>query len=204
MGIGTSTPESILELKDENPALYLNDNDEGDVEVALRVNNEDFEIVEIEDESSSPQSSLGGNAWLTIDNDGNVGIGKTSPSYTLYVNGTAYASGAAGALSDYRHKMNIRDLSLDACEIVNHLRPVTFEWKEPRDSGMEGIQLGFIAQEVEEVLPEVVLTEYDEAQTKGLKYNALIPVLIRAIQELIRENAELKKMISCPGSDPGI
>jgi hypothetical protein len=126
---------------------------------------------------------------------GNVGIGTTNPAFKLHVDGTAYATGAAGALSDRRHKTNISDLSLDALEVVKDLRPVTFEWKDPQDSGMEGSQLGFIAQEVEEVLPEAVLTQENEEQTKGLKYNALIPMLTKAIQELAAENAVLKARI---------
>jgi hypothetical protein len=69
---------------------------------------------------------------------------------------------------------------------------VTFEWKEPVDSGMEGTQLGFIAQEVEEVLPEVVITQDNDEQTKGLKYNAFIPLLTKAIQELEAQNEALK------------
>ena len=48
--------------------------------------------------------------------------------------------------------------------------------------------LGFIAQEVEEVLPEVILTQDNEEQTKGLKYNALIPILTKAIQEPETQN----------------
>ena len=129
---------------------------------------------------------------MLINSTGNVGIGTTSPNYKLHVNGTAYASGAAGALSDRRHKTNISDLSFDALKVVNELRPVSFEWKEPQDSGMEGSQLGFIAQEVEEIIPEAVLTEDNEEETKGLKYNALIPVLTKAIQELEIQNVTLK------------
>jgi len=94
---------------------------------------------------------------------------------------------------DLSHKTNICDLSLDALTIVNQLRPVSFEWKEPQDSGMEGTQFGFIAQEVEEVLPEAVLTQDNEEETKGLKYNALIPVLTKAVQELQAQNKALKE-----------
>ena len=67
---------------------------------------------------------------------------------------------------------------------------------------MKGLQIGFIAQEVEKVLPEVVLTEPNEEKTKGLKYNEIIPVLTKAIQELKAEkdaelaskNAEIKEL----------
>jgi len=120
---------------------------------------------------------------MVIRPDGNVGIGEPMPSYKLAVNGTAFAVGAAGALSDRRHKTDIADLSVDALGVVESLRPVSFRWKEPQDSGMEGIQVGLIAQEVESVLPEAVLTMANDEQTKGIKYNALIPVLIQAIQQ---------------------
>lgn len=78
---------------------------------------------------------------LRITNSGDVGIGTSSPSYKLHVNGTAYATGAAGALSDYRHKTNISDITFDAVEVINQLRPVSFEWKEPQDIGMGGMAL---------------------------------------------------------------
>ena len=119
---------------------------------------------------------------------GNIGIGTTSPGYKLHVAGTAYADGAAGALSDIRHKKNVATLKDGALGIVEQLRPVTFEWKEPHDPGMEGSQLGFIAQEVEKVLPQVVLTRNDKDETKGLKPTELIPVLTKAVQELKAAN----------------
>jgi len=127
--------------------------------------------------------------------DGNVGIGTTSPSYKLHVNGTAYATGAAGALSDKRHKTNIEPITGSALEIVNALRPVSFDWKDPVDDGMRGTQLGFIAQEVEKVIPSMVLTQPDDKKTKGLKSTELLPVLTKALQELSQENAKLKDAI---------
>lgn len=68
------------------------------------------------------------------------------------------------------------------------LRPVTFEWKEPKDDGMKGRQIGSIAQEVEGVLRSVVLTQDNAEKTKGLKYNKLVAVMAKAIQELKKEN----------------
>ena len=61
---------------------------------------------------------------------------------------------------------------------------------------MEGTQLGFIAQEVEAVLPEAVLTQDNEEQTKGLKYNALIPVLVEAIKTQQKQIEALQAEIS--------
>jgi hypothetical protein len=129
-------------------------------------------------------------------NAGNVGIGTTSPSYKLHVNGTAYATGAAGSLSDRRHKEKIKTLS-DGLTILTKLRPVSYNWKKEQivDDGMKGQQLGFIAQEVEKVLPFTVLTEKNKEKTKSLKYNEFIPVLVKAVQELKTEkDLEIKEL----------
>lgn len=115
---------------------------------------------------------------------GNVTIGTTNAQYTLTVNGTAYASGAAGALSDIRHKKNVQSLPDGALTIVEKLRPVTYEWKDPKDSGMKGTEMGFIAQEVEKVMPSMVLTQDDKEKTKGLKYNEFSALIAKAVQEL--------------------
>jgi len=135
---------------------------------------------------------VSGTDRFDIASNGNIGIGTTSPSYLLHVNGTAYATGAAGALSDVRHKKNVAPLKDGALATVMSLHPVTFEWREPKDDGMTGKQTGFIAQEVEKVLPSVVLTQNDAAKTKGLKYNELIPVLTKALQEQQEEIQTLK------------
>lgn len=134
-------------------------------------------------------------ARLHIAADGNVGIGTTSPGYKLEVNGTAYATGAAGALSDARHKQNIKALADGALNSVMKLKPVTFAWKDPKDDGMKGEQVGFIAQEVEKVLPAVVLTREDTDKTKGLKYTELIPILTKALQEQQEQIEELEQRL---------
>jgi hypothetical protein len=91
--------------------------------------------------------------------------------------------------------------------IIAQLKPVTFEWKDemvkprksadavndprtplvkdrrPPDPAMQGKQIGFIAQDVEKILPSIVVTEPNADKTKGMKYSELIPVLVKAIQE---------------------
>lgn len=131
------------------------------------------------------------NPFTILKSSGYVGIATVSPSYPLHVNGTAYATGAAGALSDIRHKKDVASLEDGALDNVMRLRPVSFLWKEPRDDGMRGRQMGFIAQEVERVLPSVVLTENNAEKTKGLKYNEIIAVLAKAVQE---QQAEIKSL----------
>jgi len=130
---------------------------------------------------------------MLINTSGDVGIGTQNPGYKLHVNGTAYATGAAGALSDIRHKKNIQSLSDNSIEILSKIHPVNYEWINPLDDGMKGTQFGFIAQEVEEILPGIVLTQNNEEQTKALKYNEFIPLLVKAVQELDAENEALRK-----------
>jgi hypothetical protein len=52
---------------------------------------------------------------------------------------------------------------------------------------MRGNQLGFIAQEVKEILPSMILEEPNEEKTLGLKYNEFIPLLVKSVQELKKE-----------------
>ncbi len=130
---------------------------------------------------------------MVINSAGRVGIGMSDPSYTLHVDGTAFFTGVEGSLSDIRHKKNVQPISDGALNIIDRFRPVTFEWKDPVDSGMKGVQIGFIAQEIEKVLPELVMTQDDKDQTKGLKYNRFIPVLVKAMKELNAANDSVKK-----------
>lgn len=156
------------------------------------------------EDDSAAASALGfynwnGSGWNNIINfksNGNVGIGTTAPGYTLDVEGTVYATGGAGALSDIRHKKDIAALKDGALNTVMNLRPVTFWWKHPTDNGMRGEQIGFIAQQVEKVLPSAVLTMNDAEKTKGLKYMEIIPVLTKAIQEQQKEIRALQTQVA--------
>jgi 5'-deoxynucleotidase YfbR-like HD superfamily hydrolase len=64
------------------------------------------------------------------------------------------------------------------------LRPVRFDWKEEMQIEQKQIQ-GFIAQEVESVLPDLVYGyQYNDTETKkSIKMGDMIPTLVKAIQE---------------------
>jgi Chaperone of endosialidase len=66
--------------------------------------------------------------------------------------------------------------------LVRRLRGVSFEWREDLPSGHSGPDLGVIAQEVEEVFPELVRTGEDGY--KRVNYVGLIAPLIEAVKEL--------------------
>ena len=136
---------------------------------------------------------------MRITSGGNVGIGTTSPGYTLEVNGSVAGVGAYVNLSDARLKKDVVtiDNSLDK---VLALRGVYYNWDLGNANGrnLDSVNhIGLIAQEVESVLPQVVKTANDENKTKSIAYSDIIPVLINAIKELNTKvetlEAELKK-----------
>jgi hypothetical protein len=99
--------------------------------------------------------------------------------------GAIAGNGAANvqfvAVSDERLKENIQPLSGSLNKVLA-LNPVSYNWK----ANGEHIEAGFVAQEVEQVLPEYVATEEDERQTKALTGGmtaGYIAVLTKAIQE---------------------
>ncbi|MGH1492108.1 MAG: LamG-like jellyroll fold domain-containing protein [Acidimicrobiales bacterium] len=97
--------------------------------------------------------------------------------------------------SDARLKSDIRDLE-DPVAVVRELRPRAFRWIE---SGTP--DLGFIAQEVEAVAPELV---NNDADVKGMSYNQFIALAIGAIQQQQVQIDELKaKLSSDDGSADG-
>ena len=127
---------------------------------------------------------------LALNPSGNVGIGTASPTRKLWVNGDAGGTTAWYNDSDERLKNNIVQID-GALEKVERLRGVYFRWND-EETHRPGQQVGLIAQEVAEVVPEVV-------ERKGEYYSLatanLVPVLIEAVKELRAENLELKDEI---------
>jgi hypothetical protein len=94
--------------------------------------------------------------------------------------------------------MEIEDLEF-GLNVVEELRPVAFEWNE-RDGDNQGKKdIGFIAQELAKVedmfnAHQVFgLTDRRDEETIYAAYHRLIPVMVKAIQELSSEIKELKK-----------
>jgi hypothetical protein len=90
--------------------------------------------------------------------------------------------------SDIRLKTNIENIN-DGLGKVNNMRGVSYNFKNNLDKK----RLGFIAQEVEEILPELVI---DRNDYKSINYVEIIPVLVEAIKELKKENDNLKSSMN--------
>lgn len=112
---------------------------------------------------------------------GNVAIGTTTASANLEVNGIINANDF-NSISDIKFKDNINTID-NGLEIVIKINPVSFEWT---DSGKKSY--GVIAQEIENILPEIVSGE----DTKRVSYMQLIAFLIAAVKELNEKVEELQ------------
>lgn len=120
----------------------------------------------------------------------------TSSSYGLYVTGAIYATGDIVGSSDERLKTEIKTIP-NALDKVLKLRGVTYKWIDPEEGGtcvnnITETRMGVIAQEVIDVVPEVV-THDKENDRYGVSYGHLTGVLIEAVKELKQEVNELKK-----------
>ncbi|PQA56958.1 tail fiber domain-containing protein [Siphonobacter curvatus] len=126
---------------------------------------------------------------MTISWNGRVGIGTSAPGYNLDVAGTINASanvraGGVVLTSDARLKRNIKAVD-NGLSLVSQLKPVSYEKKSSVASqDYNRSEIGFIAQDLQKVLPMLVEEGNDADKTLSVDYNSLIPVLTKAIQEL--------------------
>lgn len=130
-------------------------------------------------------------AWSTVDLSTKLDL--TGGTLTGTLNGTdASFSGTVTAAnfnttSDARLKTNVETLT-GSLDKVKGLRGVSFDWKATHVP-----DIGFLAQEVEEVLPELV--NIDDAGTLSVKYSNIVAVLVEAIKEQQAQIDELKEKV---------
>jgi len=129
--------------------------------------------------------------------DGNLDLGASWNSWT-----NIYATNTTIQTSDIRKKSDIQPLNYGIESIMN-LRPVSYKWKDEVYGKLnikgkdKRIKIGFITQEVNTIIPEVIVDEEwtsksesepdvpvkKETQIMGMRYIELLPVVIKAIQE---------------------
>jgi hypothetical protein len=130
---------------------------------------------------------------------GNVGMGTTTPTSTLHVEGDLFVSGAARrgdnssswtVVSDIRLKRNVTPLT-DALTQLLQLQGVSFEWAESvRIGGPPGRQIGLVAHQVEKVFPEWISTGpqgYKEITIRGFE-----ALTVEALRELKIERESMQ------------
>jgi len=122
--------------------------------------------------------------------------------------GTIYNSGGTGVTfntaSDYRLKENVKDYSGGLSDVLA-LRPVTYNWKT--DSAKTTVH-GFIAHEVQPIIPEAVTGQKDAVDKDGkmvvqvIDKSNLIPALVSAVQELSAKVNALEARIAVLEAKP--
>ena len=124
-----------------------------------------------------------------------VGINKIAPTVALDVVGDIAATGdiTAYASSDRRLKDEIIPIS-NPIEKISQIGGYSFVWNTEKQHIYKGKDYGVIAQEIEEILPELVDTR--ENGYKAVKYDRLVSLLIEGIKELSEEVKELKEKIN--------
>jgi hypothetical protein len=119
----------------------------------------------------------------------NVAFGMTGGVWT---SGNIYAGGTVSQASDARLKTNVKTID-GALDKVNNLRGVMFNWIKDgkHDTGM-------IAQEVQEVIPELITEDVKEdgSSTLGVNYSASVGLLVEAIKELSNKVEAQAKLIA--------
>lgn len=188
VGVGTSAPQQNLSV---NGGMNINQGSTGGANLTggLLFGSSSGEGLS-SNRSGAGANQLGidvytnGTSRMAVTWGGLVGIGTTSPSYTLDVNGSFRSTSNASSWSDIRAKRNIAAIP-NALDRITQIRGVTFDWRHDEFPNMkfkETRDMGVIAQEVEKVFPETVQTAKDGY--KSVSYPELVAPLIEAVKEL--------------------
>ena len=129
----------------------------------------------------------GSGAW------GALGYYTGGAVYAGYFSGNVHYTGSLTGPSDEKFKKNISDYN-NALDNIMKLRPVTYVMKTeeyPFMNFAKGVQIGFIAQEMEPIFPSLVVSGAHPGENendpfieyKGINYIGLTPILVKALQE---------------------
>jgi hypothetical protein len=159
------------------------------------------------DTTSTGFRALGGGAVSSTLTGSAAGVNTyhvfsiSANSYRFYVgmDGTVHATNTTiSSLSDQRLKENVQDIDV-GLDAVMSLKPRKFDWKEGKGKNIKGDR-GWIAQEFEQIFPDLI-DEWKDPAPKGEEpYKAvradLIPVLVKAIQEQQAQIEQLRAEIA--------
>jgi len=145
------------------------------------------------------QANGGNNGVIKLWSEGGLRIrGNSLPdfnnTYSLGTSGQRWSEvwTNAGAIntSDASLKTNIV-VSPSGLNEVMQMQPVQYNWKTNPGNDL---QIGFLAKDIQKLIPEAVV-EPVNGDPLGMKYNELIPILVKAIQEQQKKIDELEKMV---------
>jgi hypothetical protein len=151
------------------------------------------------DANTSSQTGVNaGFSWILATTEGNQAIGFSTDatdntngnnrgSISVQPSGTTY-----NTTSDRRLKDNITTIT-DGKEKLLAMNPVTHTWKADPDAPSVH---GFIAQEMQEVIPEAVSGDAESENMMSMDYGRITPVIVAALQDALKEIEELKERIN--------
>ena len=200
IGIGTTNPTSILEVKGE---IKTSNDVNGCLTLGRCDNSSEGGQINFTGAGTYPSfwEDLSGNEFRIFTNSSttvkvhmfNIGSGSTN----LQIDGQAFkpGGGAWAVASDIRSKENIVDYDKGLDELMQ-LRPVTFNYKAEFNWG-DATYTGLIAQEVEEVVPTMVSINPTNGidDFKNIDPNELTYILINSVKELKAQNEDLQNQI---------
>ena len=181
VGIGTSSPSTILDIESTSPVITLTDSDATN-DPRAEIDGSDGSLVLSADANQKGDGSkiffkIDNNTDVTIDHDGNIGAPSGSNVYNA---------------SDSRLKKNVVDIDKGLSSIKS-LRPVSFNWIDGFCEAEKETLYGFIAQEVQSIdsnlvqdFSKKVITIDGTKIENVLRVNEkfIIPILVKAVQEL--------------------
>jgi hypothetical protein len=160
IGIGTISPNALLHIDASQRKRGFSE--EGRDTIYLMIGNpEDAHVI------ISPRGMVARN-------------GEKETELILNDGGDLNVKGSIVRFSDASLKQEIKPLHLGLKEI-NALKPISFRWNDDK-SIVPDIKYGFIAQEMEEIIPDVVYTN-STSGIKGISEIELVPILVKSIQE---------------------
>jgi hypothetical protein len=138
--------------------------------------------------AAAPWSTVTGTNTIYYAN-GTVGIGLSSPdnSYALDVSGIIKTLGVNN-ISDYRIKENVKSLPVENLPRIEQLRPVLYFNKL-----LQKHEYGFLAHEVQEVYPDMVMGAKDAEQYQSINYTPMFALLVNEVKQMKREILELRE-----------
>ncbi len=193
--MGTAHPLAGLHLSNRDLKV------EGSISSAWNTSNPDTNLLSILNTNATVNPEQ--EPAFTVLASGKMGIGTSAPGFDLQVAGDVDVTGELTAASDKRLKKDI--LSIEgAIQMIASLNPVSYLFRTDQFPTMHlstSRKMGLIAQEVENVLPNLVVQQTktsdrdgNEFQLKSVNYIEMIPILIKGIQEqqqLIEEQARV-------------
>ena len=211
IGIGTTTPARKVEISGAGD-LYtrITNTSSSPVGIELKRSGSDWQIrneggdliFAMSNDNFATINSvvrIGGSTFTPV-TDNLIQLGQNSRRWL-----SVHAVNGVIQTSDATDKKEMLPLSY-GLEKIKSLRPISFQWKDTKIDN-SSTHLGFVAQEVQQVLPEVVVDHdwkeipesqektWEETEKLGMKYAEIIPVLVKAVQEQQVIIEELKAKI---------